>query len=137
MRPTGLLRLRFDNWFHSPVRHEWWNETEEKPLENRLREVIIGLFFAAAAERRRADERVEQERKRFEAFEEEERRWRLEERRRKQRARVEALLKEADAWVQARRLRGYIDATCAHPDEKWKTWARGIADAIDPAPKRF
>lgn len=37
-------------------------------------------------------------------------RWEIEERRREERERAEALMKEADAWAQARRLREYVDA---------------------------
>ena len=128
LRPRGLLRLRFENYFDSPVRREWI-ETAEKPLEGRLREVIVGLFFAAAAERKRAEAFAERERKRFE---EEQRRWEMEERRRKERERVEALMREVDAWAQARRLREYIDAARNDRDQEWVTWARGVADAIDP-----
>jgi hypothetical protein len=128
LRPSGLLRLRFENYFDSPIRREWL-ETEEKPLEGRLREVMVGLFVAAAAERKRDEAFALRERQRFE---EEQRRWELEERRRAERERVESLMREADAWAQARRLRKYIDAAQNDFDQEWATWARGVADAIDP-----
>jgi hypothetical protein len=128
LRPSGVLRLRFDNYFNAPIRREWL-ETEDKPLEGRLREVIVGLFIAAAAERKRTQERAEWERQRQL---EEIRRWEAEERRRKERERVEDLLKEADAWAQARRLREYVDASQSDREDRWVKWARDVADAIDP-----
>jgi hypothetical protein len=66
---------------------------------------------------------------------EEIRRWDLEERRRAERERVEALLKEADAWAQARRLREYVDAAQAERDGEWVKWVREVADSIDPCVK--
>ncbi len=132
LRPSGLLRLRFDNYFDAPIRREWL-ETEEKPLEGRLREVIVGLFVAAAAERKRAEERAEWERQRQL---EEIRRWEVEERRRKERERVEALLKEADAWAQARCLREYVDAARIDRDDQWVKWACAVADSLDPCTHR-
>lgn len=128
LRPSGLLRLRFENYFDSPVRREWL-ETQEKPLEGRLREVIVGLFVAAAAQRKRAEERAERERQRQL---EEMRRWKREERERAERERVESLLEEADAWAQARRLREYVDAALSERDDRWVKWAREVADSIDP-----
>jgi hypothetical protein len=129
LHPTGQLRLRFENYFDSPVRREWL-ETEEKPLEGRLREVIVALFVAVAAERKRAEAFAERERQRFA---EEQRRWEIEERRREERERVADLLKEADAWAQARRLREYVDATQPGRDDEWGSWARRVADSIDPS----
>lgn len=128
LRPSGLLRLRFENYFDSPVRREWL-ETEEKRLEGRLREVIVALFFATAAERKAAEAFAERERQRFE---EEQRRWEIEERRREERERVVALIEEVDAWAQARRLREYVETAKDSRDDEWVNWARSVADVIDP-----
>jgi hypothetical protein len=131
LRPTGLLRLRFENYFDVPIRREWM-ETQEKPLEGRLREVIVGLYIAAAAERKRSEEHAEWERQRQL---EEIRRWEAEERRREERERVESLLQEADAWAQATRLRQYIDAVKDARDASWVKWACEVASVIDPIDK--
>ncbi len=131
LRPSGLLRLRFDNYFDAPIRREWL-ESEDKRLDDRLREVIVGLFIAAAAERRRAEERAEWERQRQL---EEIRRWKREEQERAERERIEDLLQEANAWAQAKRLREYVDAALSGRDDRWVKWACSVADSIDPIPK--
>jgi hypothetical protein len=50
--PTGLLRLRFENYLDVPIRREW-NDRETKRLEERLREILTGLYIAVEAERLR------------------------------------------------------------------------------------
>jgi hypothetical protein len=31
LRPSGLLRLRFDNWFGAPIRREWLETRQVTP----------------------------------------------------------------------------------------------------------
>jgi hypothetical protein len=132
--PTGLLRLRFENYLDVPIRREW-NDRETKRLEERLREILIGLYIAIEAERLR-NERFRQERQR--EAEAERRRWEREERERGEREAVQALLTEVNAWDDARRIRGYVaamkDGQRALPD--WINWALGIADKLDPSKKK-
>lgn len=99
--PTGLLRLRFENSLDVPIRREW-NDTEGKRIEERLREILIALYFAVEAERLR-NERFRKEAAR--RAQEQQRRWEREERARRQREAVQSLLKEANAWEDAARIR--------------------------------
>ncbi|HVA28176.1 MAG TPA: hypothetical protein VNF68_08355, partial [Candidatus Baltobacteraceae bacterium] len=130
-RATGLLRLRFENYFDVPVRREW-NETEEKPLETRLREVLIGLFIATEVVWRANERHAEAERLRAEA----ELRWLEAERKRKEEEkRVNALLAESKAWEDARRIRAYVAVVIekeGESEQEWAAWAQSIADRIDP-----
>jgi len=131
-RPAGLLRLRFEHYFRSPVQREW-NETETKPLEGRLRDIIIGLYVAAGALQREAEADAE---RRQREWEEEQRRWDAAEKRKKERERVTALLKDARSWADANVLREYVVVAervgSRSDDPAWFSWARRIADAIDP-----
>jgi hypothetical protein len=129
--PTELLRLRFENYLDVPIRREW-NDTKTKRIEDRLRDVIIALYFAIEAERLR-NERFRKEAARRAA--EEQRRWEQQERERREREAVQELLAEAKAWEDARRLRGYVAAmreVYAKPPA-WAEWALGVADRLDPA----
>lgn len=128
---TGLLRLRFENYFNVPIRREW-NETEEKRLDGRLREIMIALYFAVEAQRLRdEDDRREAARRALQ----ERRRWELAERERREREAVQVLLAEAKAWEDARRIRGYVKARTERgvKDADWSEWALSVADLLDPA----
>jgi hypothetical protein len=129
--PTGLLRLRFENYFSVPIRREW-NETEEKRLEDRLREILIALYFAVEAQRL-SDEEDRKEAARRAA--EEQRRWEREERERREREAVQKLLEEATNWEDAKRIRLYVRAMEEHGCKQsgWVEWALGIADRLDLA----
>jgi hypothetical protein len=132
--PTGFLRLRFENYLDVPIRREW-NDRETKRLEERLREILIGLYIAIEAERLR-NERFRQERQR--EAEAECRRWQREERERNEREAVQARLAKVNAWEDARRIRGYVavmeDAQSPSPD--WISWALSVADKLDPSKKK-
>jgi hypothetical protein len=132
--PTGLLRLRFENYFNVPIRREW-NDRETKRLEERLREILIGLYVAIEAERLR-NKRFREERQR--ELEAEQRRWRREEQERRDREAVQVLLTEVNAWDDARRIRNYVavmkDAQSASRD--WITRALSVADKLDPSKKK-
>lgn len=130
-RPTGLLSLRFENYVDVPIRRQW-NDTETKRIEQRLREILIALYITIEAERQR-NERFRQEAARRAV--EEQRRWEQQERERREREEVQTLLKEAQAWEDARRIRGYV-ATMRELGTKpleWVKWALCIADGMDPA----
>jgi hypothetical protein len=132
--PTGQLRLRFENYLDVPIRREW-NDKETKRIEERLREILIALYIAIEAERLR-NERFRQEAER--RAREEQRRWEREERERREHEAVEALLKEAEAWEDALRIRGYVAAMkdIVPKDGRWVQWALGVADQLDPTMKK-
>ncbi|CBJ50361.1 hypothetical protein [Ralstonia solanacearum] len=60
-------------------------------------------------------------------------------------ARREELLSEMRRWHESEQLRAYVDAVLSHTGtvkpglavDQWVQWARGVADAIDPIPKRL
>jgi hypothetical protein len=129
--PTGLLRLRFENYLDVPIRREW-NDRETNRIEVRLREILIALYLAIEAERLR-NERFRQQRAR--EAEAERRRWEREERERREREEVQAVLEEAKAWEDARRIRSYVKAMKTHAAKSptWVKWALEVADRLDPA----
>jgi hypothetical protein len=132
--PTGQLRLRFENYLDVPIRREW-NDRETKRIEGRIREILIALYIAVEAERLRNERfRKESERR----AREEQRRWEREERERREREAVQALLAEAKAWEDAKRIREYAAAMekDASKSPAWVTWAREIADTLDAARDR-
>jgi hypothetical protein len=133
--PTGLLRLRFENYLDVPIRREW-NDRETKRLEERLREILIALYIAIEAERLR-NERFRQERQR--EAEAELRRWKREERERCDREAAQGLLTDVNAWNNARLIRGYVaamkDVESTSPE--WINWALSIADKLDPSKKKL
>jgi hypothetical protein len=128
--PTGLFRLRFENYFRVPIRREW-NDTETKRIEHRLREILIALYLAVEAQRLRDEE---DRREAVRRAEEEQRRRDRQERERQEREAVEALLSEAKAWEDECRVRAYIkamdDRKCKDAD--WFDWARRVATLLDP-----
>lgn len=128
--PTGLLRLRFENYFNVPVRREW-NETEEKPLEGKLHEILMALYFAVEAQRQ-SDEHDRGEAARRAA--EEQRRWEQQERERREREEVQTLLNEAKAFDDAQRIRSFVEEVkhLAAKPPAWVEWALGVADRLDP-----
>jgi hypothetical protein len=128
--PTGLLRLRFENYLDVPIRREW-NDTATKRIEDRLHEILIALYLAIEAERQR-NERFRREAAR--RAEEQLRRWEREERERREREAIQALLTEAKAWEDAQRIRKYVVAIekGASKSPAWVSWALGVADCVDP-----
>jgi|SRR5579883_252094 len=129
--PTGLLRLRFENYLDVPIRREW-NDTETKRIEDRLRDILIALYLAIEAERLR-NERFRLEAVRRAA--EEQRRWERAERERREREEVQALLAEVKAWEEAQRIRSYVKAMRgrASKPSAWLAWALSVANRLDPA----
>ena len=137
MQPSGKLRLLIESYFDRPIQKNWV-DLEGKPLENRLRNALVGLLIALSEDRRRRLKR-----------EEEERLWRLreqerlaaEERRRAEAAKLQKLKDDAADWRLAREIREYIAArlkAAREPNgsvnglESWAEWANKTADSIDP-----
>lgn len=129
---TGLLRLRFDEYFNVPIQHRW-NETAKNRLEDKLHDIIVGLLIALEAEWQRKEQRAEEERRRAEV----QLRWlQAEEKRVKEQKRVDALLEDARAWKEAQLIRDYVAAVAAttgsERSSEWIAWAKSVADSIDP-----
>jgi len=129
--PTGFLRLRFENYLDVPIRREW-NDTETKRIERNLREILIALYFAIEAERLRNERLRREDAVRAEA---QRQRWEREERERRERDAIHALLTEAKAFEDARRIRSYVKAMKERTarDAARCKWAVSVADRLDPA----
>ena len=125
-----------------------WEDSEGLPLEKQITEVMVGMLVAGAHQHRRwLAQQVEWERRRREEEERETIR-RKEEAERLERerlaaikkAKLDALLSDAEAWRVANNLRDYIervrDAAGELADapnfQTWLHWAIGEADKLDP-----
>ncbi len=132
--PSGMLTISAGSW---PGRN--WRDTPRTSLEDRLGEVLDGLFALAEEIRIKQEEDCRREEARRRAVE---RRQFLEERFEKERARFKRLEKDARNFARANRLRAYVDAVeksaQASPDGpaaevlNWLAWARAKADWLDP-----
>lgn len=125
-----------------------WRDENDVPLEDRVREIVIGIGVAAEQMRRegrrlhqewlvrRATEEAEAARKR----KVEQERLRRERLAAEAKARLDALLLDAENIGKAERLRAYVDRILANapaeiPQDQLAAWAvyvRDQADAIDP-----
>lgn len=136
--PSGFLSLTV---WHDEAGERSWRDGEKKKLEHMLAAVLAELpWFVQRARDRRAERwRVQKEQ-----AEAAKRRWEEEQRRRDEQNRVDDLLRQADAWEKAERLRGYLAAVRAHwiatqgeieagsPADEWLAWGSGVAERIDP-----
>jgi hypothetical protein len=125
-----------------------WEDGEKGSLESQITEVIIGMLIASEyAHRRWIEEQAAWERKRREEAERAAIRQREEDERRErerlaaiEKAKLDNLLRNAEAWRTARNLRRYIRAvmetTSEYGDsqqlEAWSLWALAEADKLDP-----
>lgn len=132
-QPTGILKITANRW---PSRS--WKDTERTTLENRLSEVIAGIYKLAseirtkneAEARRQEARRIATEQYVF-----------LVQRYEDELSKFKALEFGAENWKRANQLREYIDAVERHaianggltPEKvTWLEWARAKADWIDP-----
>lgn len=125
---------------HWPSRN--WRDSARTSLDDRLGEVVSGLFSLADEIRAKQEEDRRREETRQLA---EERYQFLKERREKEQARFKQLEEEANNYERASRLRRYIDAVekkaLVCPDgvtddvREWSEWARAKADWLDPLVK--
>lgn len=99
---TGDLTIRIDGWYEG---RKSWSDGKTQRLEEKLPQVVEGMFAAAEAMKRRADEQAEWKR-RFE--EEQELRRQQEIATRKEKEFLDSALEEAAAWQQADLLRRYV-----------------------------
>lgn len=128
-----------------------WQDDDGGKLETRIAEIVVQLILTAECQYRESTVRGYQWRvERKAELEEEERKRKLqaeraerERQRRLKQARIDRLLKDAQAFRQARAIRNYVEAirlaqsgngVCSTDElERWSQWALGEADRIDPA----
>jgi hypothetical protein len=125
-----------------------WEDNDGLPLERQLADVMVGILVAAEhAHRRWLEKQAAWERERREEEERAaiRRREEAEKRERErlaaiEKAKVDALLSDAQAWRTANNLRDYIQAVddaagerIGTPEfEAWSRWASNEADKLDP-----
>ncbi|MBK1872589.1 hypothetical protein FE848_05080 [Marinobacter sp. 1-3A] len=131
--PTGKLTISIGIY---PSRS--WSDTPKTSLEQRLHQVVAGALDLIEEERIRTEE---QERRRLAWQKAKDRYDRQVELRKQELAQLEKLKASAAQWLEAERLRQYIDAVeqSAVSDGRtseeladWIAWARIKADCIDP-----
>src|SRR5207237_1598972 len=118
-----------------------WVDLENKPLEDQLNAVLIGITLVADAKR---TQQAAAERRQREWQEAERRRQEAEARRRHEAERLARLEAEAVAWSKSQQVRAYVTAVERDAIERglavepgteihtWLGWARAHADHLDP-----
>lgn len=131
--PTGKLTISIGGY---PSRS--WGDTPITLLEERLHQVVAGALDLIAEHRIRAEE---QERRRLAWQTEKDRYDRQVELRKQELEQLEQLKVSASQWLEAERLRQYIDAVeeaairngeLSEELKDWLSWARIKADCMDP-----
>lgn len=132
--PTGLLTISAGHWHGRN-----WRDTAKTSLENRLGEVVAGLFALAEEIRAKQEDERRREEERRRALERYEF---LKDRLEQEQKRFKKLEEEAVNLERAMRLRIYADAveqramTCVDGMTKelddWLAWTRAKADWLDP-----
>jgi hypothetical protein len=134
-QPTGLLRLRLYKYYGS---NRDWVESEDRPLESRLNDAIVGMLQEAARDREREEKWAEERRQdeiRAQARRE------AEERVRREKQQIDKLIADANRWETSNRVRAYVQharkAECPPIDDgqsidEWVGWALVIANRLDP-----
>lgn len=131
--PTGKLTISIGVY---PSRS--WSDTPKTLLELRLHQVVAGALDLIEEERLRTEE---QERRRLARQKAKDRHDRQVELRKQELAQLEKLKASATQWLEAERLRQYIDAVeqsavsngrASEELADWIAWARIKADCIDP-----
>lgn len=142
--PSGTLRLRIAEMDSTGTRTTW-SDGKRQRIEDCVNDFLAGLLKAAEAIKRRRAERLEWERQRRE---EEKRRWELQRLRDLENTRARELMRQADAWEQARRVRAYVErareaGVVYLPDylqikslPEWLEWASRHAAEVDPFTRR-
>ena len=125
-----------------------WEDRDGLPLEKQIGDLMVGMLIAGEHRHRRwleqqaawqRQRREEEERAAIRRKEETEQR----ERERLaaiEKAKLDALLSDAEGWRTANNLRAYIEAACQAASARaetaefkaWLRWASGEADKLDP-----
>jgi hypothetical protein len=138
LEPIGLLSFSIESYVDLPRRN--WNESEARPLEGQLNEILAMLLAAGPllAERRRQREEAEKRRQ-----EEERRRYQETQRKRLDDNRWRGFADHAARWRKAEEIRSFLTALEQHPDAagtlpdgtliaEWLAWARERLVRFDP-----
>jgi hypothetical protein len=131
--PTSKLTFIIDEYWPENCRKKW-SDTKQKPIEDQLDEIIIGVIAAVEALRQREIKRLEEETKRIEA-----------EFRRMKEARCRKILEtQSDTWSKIQNIRLYLHSceelilnrsgsiAADSVEAKWLAWAHRYADGLDP-----
>jgi molecular chaperone GrpE (heat shock protein) len=141
--PAGALRLYVGEHYHEKE----IAESEEKPLEQRLNDVFVKIYGRVVRARewqreQEAREREWEERERR-AAEAEKRRLEAEAKRAAERRKREKLVEDAKAWQTANLIRSYLahldktsGAEVSSESGEWMSWAKEVADEMDPTAKK-
>lgn len=134
--PTGELVFTLDEFC---VDRKNWTDGKKKKLEDKLNNIVAGLFAAAEQLRLREIERKEEEARRAEAAR---KRAELEHQLRIQEERGKQLDFFVDSWIRSKNLRQFLkeceDALRLQNEDRipsneyWLGWSRAYADHIDP-----
>jgi hypothetical protein len=131
--PTGKLTFIIDEYWPENCRKKW-SDTKQKPLEDQLDEIIIGVIAAVEALRQREIKRLEEEKKRIEA----------EFRRMKEAQCRKTLETQSDTWSKIQNIRLYLHSceelivnrsgsiVADSIEAKWLAWAHRYVDGLDP-----
>jgi len=137
---TGTLLLKVTEWGAQGLQNVWADSKTVK-VEACLNEFIGGLLKVAYVVRAERLRREEEYRARVEV---QRRQWVEEEQRKKEEARRNYLIKETEAWAQARDIRTYVtafrekfvarygDIQAGSQVDQWIRWACRQADSLDP-----
>jgi len=145
------MRLALTNWHSQQKDCQSWQDTDDGPIEDHLREIVIELIVSGEESYRSGliRHREWQVERKAQLQEEERKRKAEEERKRKEqqakleKQRIDHLLGQANALHQAAQIRAYVaaiqDANKTAPQPMspeeltaWRQWALGEADRIDP-----
>jgi hypothetical protein len=135
--PTGEFTFKIEEW---NVARKSWKDKKQKPLEDQLNDIMVGLITASKILRERDLERERQELLRLEQerqYEEMERTQQIEDQHR------EELDTMADLWIKSVNLRQFLlecekTLTTEAPilpegnEARWLAWARAYVDEINP-----
>jgi predicted nucleic acid-binding protein len=135
--PTGEITFKIEEW---NVGKKSWKDKKQKPLEDQLNDIMVGLITASQIIHARDLEREREEERRLEA---ECQRQEIERQRRLEEERHEELEKMAALWVKSRNLKLFLDecqsslsASAGSPADdskaRWLRWASAYADSLDP-----
>lgn len=125
--PNGNLTIRI-------TPEKYYRDSPQRPLEMRLSDILLDLFRESETIRIKREKREAEQRKR-----EEEARQRelFRQRQRQEIIRFGELMKEAENYNKACKLRNYItavesDEKLAEDKKEWIAWAKAKADWLDP-----
>jgi hypothetical protein len=136
-----VFRIR-SVWFTDPRVKKEWADKPDRPLEDRLNDIVAGLIAAAAVQR---EQRISQEEAARRRREQELELWKRQEAEEAEARRFEDLIRHVGQWRQANEIRAYVKAIkdrvraarrgVGSPRlPEWAAWAMKHADRIDSDP---